>query len=58
MEKAEIAVRKKMCGVWTLIQSEFRTQNGNSLFPLGNDAQGELIITETGYLTAQLMLAN
>ncbi|MEM6581863.1 MAG: lipocalin-like domain-containing protein [Pseudomonadota bacterium] len=45
-------------GVWRLISSEFRTSNDEVIYPLGDDATGLAIFTESGYMSAQLMKRN
>lgn len=44
-----------MVGTWRLVSSEFRTSSGAVLYPLGEDAQGVVIFTDQGYMSAQLM---
>lgn len=49
---------KQLAGVWRLVSSEFRTSSGNVIFPLGEDALGQAIFTESGYMSGQLMRQN
>jgi hypothetical protein len=46
---------KQLAGVWRLVSSEFRTSGGEVIYPLGEDAQGQAIFTETGFISGQLM---
>jgi hypothetical protein len=48
----------KLTGVWSLMKSEFRTARGSVLYPLGEDAVGQAIFTESGYMSGQLMRQN
>lgn len=49
---------KQLAGVWRLVSSEFRTSSGNVIYPLGEDALGQAIFTESGYMSGQLMRQN
>ncbi|MEM1155826.1 MAG: lipocalin-like domain-containing protein, partial [Pseudomonadota bacterium] len=49
---------KQFTGVWRLISSEFRTSNDDVIYPLGDDATGLAIFTESGHMSAQLMKRN
>ena len=49
---------KQFAGVWRLVSSEFRSSSGNVIHPLGEDARGVAIFTESGYMSAQLMRQN
>ena len=46
---------RQLAGVWRLVSSEFRTSSGNVIYPLGDDALGQAIFTESGYMSGQLM---
>ena len=46
---------KQLAGVWRLVSSEFRTSGGEVIYPLGEDAQGQAIFTETGFISGQLI---
>jgi hypothetical protein len=46
---------RQLTGVWRLVSSEFRTSSGGVIYPLGEDAQGQAIFTESGYISGQLM---
>lgn len=48
-------VVRQLAGVWSLVSSEFRTSSGNVIYPLGGDALGQAIFTESGYMSGQLM---
>jgi hypothetical protein len=48
--------RQEILGAWTLISYEVRAIDGTLVeYPFGDDAQGFLIYTEDGYMSAQLM---
>ena len=49
---------KQLAGVWHLVSSEFRTSSENVIYPMGEDAQGLVIFSESGYMSAQLMRKN
>ena len=49
---------KQLAGVWHLVSSEFRTSSQDVIYPLGEDAQGLAIFSESGYMSAQLMRQN
>jgi hypothetical protein len=49
---------QRLAGAWRLVASEFRTSGGDVMYPLGEDALGQAIFTETGYMSGQLMRAN
>jgi hypothetical protein len=55
MENGHEQTVKRLAGVWSLVSSEFRTSGGEVMYPLGEDAQGQAIFTETGYMSGQLM---
>ena len=48
----------QLVGVWQLVSSEFRTSGGKVIYPLGEDALGQAIFTESGYMSGQLMRQN
>ena len=45
----------QLVGVWRLVSSEFRSAGGDVIYPLGEDALGQAIFTESGYMSGQLM---
>ena len=47
--------RHFLVGVWRLIRSEIQTSTGKQFFPLGEDCDGLMILTEQGLISAQLM---
>lgn len=51
-------ILKQVAGVWRLVSSEFRTSSGKVIYPLGDDAQGLAIFSDSGYMSAQLMRQN
>ena len=42
-------------GAWKLISFEFRRDEGETMYPFGEKAQGSIIYTESGRYSAQLM---
>ena len=42
-------------GAWKLISFEFRKDDGETIYPFGEKAQGSIIYTESGCYSAQLM---
>lgn len=48
-------ILRRLTGVWSLVSSKFHTSDGEVSYPLGEDAQGMAIFTESGYMSAQLM---
>ena len=58
MEDDNARTIKRLAGVWRLLVSEFRTSNGDVIYPLGEDALGQAIFTESGYMSGQLMRQN
>jgi hypothetical protein len=55
MESEHIKTVKQLAGVWRLVSSQFRTSGGEVIYPLGEDALGQAIFTETGFMSGQLM---
>lgn len=55
MNEEHNKVIRKFAGAWRLVTSEFRTASGDVMYPLGEDAFGQAIFTESGYISAQLM---
>ena len=45
----------QLAGVWRLISSEFRVTGGEVIYPLGENAQGQVMISQSGYMSGQLM---
>lgn len=45
----------QLTGTWRLLSSEFRTSGGEAIYPLGEDAGGQCILTPDGYMSGQLM---
>ena len=58
MKDRHAQVVKQLAGVWRLVSSEFRTSSGEVIYPLGEDALGQAIFTESGYMSGQLMRQN
>jgi hypothetical protein len=58
MNKEATQTLKQLTGVWRLVSSEFRTSSGGVIYPLGEDALGQAIFTESGYMSGQLMRQN
>lgn len=42
-------------GAWRLIRFEFRKEDGSVIYPFGAEAQGQIIYTESGRYSGQLM---
>lgn len=42
-------------GVWKLLRFEFRKENGDVIYPFGVEAKGQIIYTEAGHFSGQLM---
>ena len=55
MNEEYARVVSQLAGVWSLVSSEFRTSSGNVIYPLGEDALGQAIFAESGYMSGQLM---
>jgi hypothetical protein len=51
------AIKDRMVGVWELAEAKFETLDGNVIEPYGPSPLGLGIITENGYLSAQIMRA-
>ena len=48
--------RQEILGAWALVSYELRAIDGTHIeYPFGDDAQGFLIYTDDGYMSAQLM---
>jgi hypothetical protein len=47
--------RHDLIGAWKLVSYERRIMDGSIKYPLGQDAQGLLLYTGDGYMSAQLM---
>jgi hypothetical protein len=45
----------KLAGAWRLLSSEFTNSRGDVFYPLGEDAQGQVIFTQSGYMSGQLL---
>ena len=58
MNDETAATLKQLVGVWRLVSSEFRTSRGEVIYPLGEDALGQAIFTESGHMSGQLMRQN
>ena len=55
MSDDQSEILRRLTGEWRLVSSEFHTSDGEVSHPLGEDAQGLAIFTESGYLSAHLM---
>jgi Lipocalin-like domain len=55
MNSKQAQMVRQLAGVWRLVSSEFTTSSGKVIYPLGEDALGLAIFTESGYMSAQLM---
>lgn len=58
MKDKHAQVVEQLTGVWRLVSSEFRSASGEVIYPLGEDAVGQAIFTESGYMSGQLMRQN
>jgi hypothetical protein len=50
-------VRSRLIGAWRLVSWSEETSGGETVYPLGEDATGQLIYSEDGHVAAQLMRA-
>ena len=58
MTAAAEGLRANLIGAWTLVSFESRSLDGSSvIYPFGPDAQGIIMYTPDGYMSAQLMRA-
>lgn len=48
-------LKEQIIGVWSLVSFQDLDQNGNTFYPLGEDATGFIIYHPEGYMSAQLM---
>ncbi len=55
MNEDQASVVHQLAGAWCLVSSEFRTSSGKVIYPLGEDAVGQAIFTESCYMSGQLM---
>jgi hypothetical protein len=51
-------VTNPLVGTWRLVSCEFRSEDGQVSYPLGQDALGYLIYSADGHMSAGLMAAN
>jgi hypothetical protein len=51
------AIKDRLVGVWELVEAKFETSDGSVIEPYGPSPLGLGIITENGYLSAQIMRA-
>jgi hypothetical protein len=51
------ALREQLLGAWTLVEYVARAADGTRVHPLGPDAAGLLVYTDSGHMAAQLMAA-
>ncbi|HEX3968507.1 MAG TPA: lipocalin-like domain-containing protein [Edaphobacter sp.] len=54
-ERNTDAIREKLLGSWSLVSWEEHQAAGGVSYPLGADAVGQLMYTEDGRMSAQLM---
>ena len=57
MTDARAETLRRLAGTWRLLSSEFRTSRGQVIYPLGEDALGQVILSESGHMSAQLLRA-
>lgn len=55
MNPQQQEILNHLAGAWRLLSSEFRTSRGDVIYPLGEDAGGQCILTKEGYMSGQLM---
>ena len=48
-------LKEQIVGVWSLVSFVDQNQNGNTFYPLGEDAMGFIMYHPEGYMSAQLM---
>ena len=58
MDEERAQTIMQLTGAWRLVASKFIDAGGNVIYPLGEDAFGLAIFTESGYMSAQLMRPN
>ncbi len=51
----ELQERIPIIGAWKLISFEIQRENGEVVYPFGKNAQGSVIYTESGRVSAQVM---
>jgi len=51
----ELQERIPIIGAWKLISFEIQKENGEVVYPFGKNAQGSVIYTESGRVSAQVM---
>lgn len=51
----ELQERIPIIGAWKLISFEIQKENGEMVYPFGNDAKGSLIYTKSGRMSVHLM---
>ncbi len=49
------AQNNPLLGAWTLVSFEFRTEDGEIIYPYGKDAKGSIMYDPSGRYSAQLM---
>ena len=55
MDPKKQEILNRLTGTWQLLSSEFRTSGGEVIYPLGEDAGGQCILTPDGYMSGQVM---
>jgi hypothetical protein len=55
MEQNKRLIEKSIVGAWRLISFKMENDNGEVVHPFGTDAQGSIIYTDTGRISAQVM---
>jgi len=51
----EESLRSTLIGAWALVSYETKNAAGKSSYPMGKDAQGIIMYTPDGYMSAQIM---
>ena len=52
------SLRSTLIGAWALVSYETKNAEGKPSYPMGTDAQGIIMYTPDGYMSAQIMKAD
>ena len=53
-----MGIAESLLGTWKLVAWYNQTENGQKLYPLGEDASGYISYTSDGFVFVQMMAAN
>ena len=53
-----MGIAENLVGTWKLVAWYNQTENGQKLYPLGEDASGYISYTNDGFVFVQMMAAN